>query len=30
LHGQLATAGVPDIVAPDANQGVMVLINVTR
>ena len=30
LHGQAASAGVPDIVTPDANQGVMVLINVTK
>jgi hypothetical protein len=30
LHGQSPSAGLPDIVAPDANQGVMVLINVTK
>jgi len=30
LHGQSPSAGVPDIVAPDANGGVVVLINATK
>jgi hypothetical protein len=30
LHGQPATAGLPDIVAPDSSGGVRVLINLTR
>lgn len=30
LHGQLPSAGVPDIVAPDQSGGVMVLINRTK
>jgi hypothetical protein len=29
LHGQSATAGLPDIVAPDTSGGVMVLFNLT-
>jgi VCBS repeat protein/FG-GAP repeat protein len=30
LHGQLPSAGLPDIVAPDTSGGVMVLINTTK
>jgi hypothetical protein len=30
LHGQLPTAGLPDIVAPDTSGGVMVLLNKTK
>lgn len=30
LHGQLPTAGKPDIVAPDTSGGVMVLLNRTN
>jgi hypothetical protein len=30
LHGQAATKGLPDIVAPDYSGGVMVLINTTK
>jgi hypothetical protein len=30
LHGQAASAGLPDIVAPDASGGVMVLVNTTK
>ena len=30
LHGQSPTKGVPDIVVPDANSGVMVLLNLTK
>src|ERR1022692_1260968 len=30
LHGQSPTKGVPDIVVPDANSGVMVLLNRTK
>jgi hypothetical protein len=30
LHGQSATAGIPDIVAPDVTGGVTVLINETK
>jgi hypothetical protein len=30
LHGQPASAGLPDIVAPDGSGGVMVLINKTK
>jgi hypothetical protein len=29
LHGQSATAGIPDIVEPDSSGGVMVLLNFT-
>jgi len=29
LHGQTATAGIPDIVEPDTSGGVMVLLNLT-
>ena len=29
LHGQSATAGVPDVGAPDNTGGVMVLLNLT-
>jgi hypothetical protein len=30
LHGQWATKGLPDIVEPDGNGGVMVLLNLTK
>jgi hypothetical protein len=30
LHGQPASAGLPDIVVPDLNGGVMVLFNKTK
>jgi hypothetical protein len=30
LHGQAASAGLPDIVAPDLSFGVMALINQTK
>ena len=30
LHGQSATKGLPDIVEPDGNGGVMVLLNLTK
>jgi len=30
LHGQSATAGLPDIVAPDSSGGVMILYNLTK
>lgn len=30
LHGQAASEGLPDIVAPDCSGGVMVLINTTK
>jgi len=30
LHGQSATAGLPDIAAPDSTGGVMVLFNLTK
>ena len=30
LHGQPATAGRPDLVAPDISGGVMVLINTSK
>lgn len=30
LHGQSATAGVPDLVAPDSGGGVTVLLNLTK
>lgn len=30
LHGQSPAAGIPDIVAPDGNSGVMVLPNTTK
>ena len=30
IHGQAASAGLPDILAPDASGGVMVLINQTK
>jgi hypothetical protein len=30
VHGQLASAGLPDIVAPDTSGGVMTLINQTK
>ena len=30
LHGQSPTAGLPDIVAPDASGGVIVLVNLTK
>jgi hypothetical protein len=29
LHGQAASAGLPDVVVPDVTGGVMVLINTT-
>ena len=30
LHGQSASTGLPDIVAPDNSGGVMVLLNLTK
>jgi hypothetical protein len=30
LHGQLPTAGLPDIIVPDFSGGVRVLINLTK
>jgi hypothetical protein len=30
MHGQSATSGLPDLVAPDATGGVMVLYNLTK
>jgi hypothetical protein len=30
LHGQPATAGLPDLFAPDSTGGVMVLLNLTK
>jgi hypothetical protein len=30
LHGQLSSAGLPDIVAPDYSGGVTVLLNLTK
>jgi hypothetical protein len=30
LHGQSPNAGLPDLLAPDASGGVMVLLNLTK
>jgi hypothetical protein len=30
LHGQAASAGLPDLSAPDSTGGVTVLINITK